>query len=258
MNIREQPKHDPRLYGSSSDEDDEVDQVDLSNHQRNQYAEEFMRLASRNQLSESDAQQVARFNNGLRYDIQAIISLQTSWTLDEAVRMALKAEHTISELYEESENEEYFIRPEDVLDEEEDDEREAYSYVRLFLAEVRHAQTIFAIVVKWENTIMENVPRRLHDLLSEFKNIMPEELPDGLHPLRDIQHQIDFVPGASLLNLPHYRMSPTEHDILQGMVKELLMKGGIQESKSPCDVPPLLVPKKDRLLGLYSDRLGER
>ncbi|PWA56199.1 Pentatricopeptide repeat-containing protein [Artemisia annua] len=31
--------------------------------------------------------------------------------------------------YEESENEECFIRPEDVLDEEEDDQEEAYSYV---------------------------------------------------------------------------------------------------------------------------------
>ena len=61
-----------------------------------EYAEEFMRLASRNQLSESDAQQVARFNNGLRYDIQAIISLQTTWTLDETVRVALKAEQSIS------------------------------------------------------------------------------------------------------------------------------------------------------------------
>ncbi|GKA67486.1 RNA-directed DNA polymerase [Tanacetum coccineum] len=55
-----------------------------------------MRLASRNQLSESDAQQVERFNNGIRFDIQAIISLQTSWTLDEAVRMALKAKSMIS------------------------------------------------------------------------------------------------------------------------------------------------------------------
>ncbi|GKA72945.1 putative receptor protein kinase ZmPK1 [Tanacetum coccineum] len=53
-----------------------------------EYAEEFMRLASRNQLSESDAQQVARFNNGLRYDIQAMVSLQTTWTIDEAVRIA--------------------------------------------------------------------------------------------------------------------------------------------------------------------------
>nr|GEY61911.1 RNA-directed DNA polymerase [Tanacetum cinerariifolium] len=60
-----------------------------------EYAKEFMRLASRNQLSESDAQQVARFNNGLRYDIQAIVSLQTTWTIDEVVRIALKAEQTI-------------------------------------------------------------------------------------------------------------------------------------------------------------------
>nr|GEV23745.1 hypothetical protein CTI12_AA288430 [Tanacetum cinerariifolium] len=60
-----------------------------------EYAEEFMRLASRNQLSEYDAQQVARFKNGLRYDIQAIVSLQTTWTIDEAVRIALKAEQTI-------------------------------------------------------------------------------------------------------------------------------------------------------------------
>ncbi|GKB06886.1 hypothetical protein Tco_0835119 [Tanacetum coccineum] len=108
-----------------------------------QYVEEFTRLASRNQLSKSDAQQVVRFNNGLRYDIQAIIPLQTSWTLDEAVRMELKAYHTLrhtssqcrvknvnaaerGELYEESENEECFIRTEDVLDEEEDGERKAY------------------------------------------------------------------------------------------------------------------------------------
>ncbi|GJT29898.1 RNA-directed DNA polymerase [Tanacetum coccineum] len=373
LNIREQPKRDNSHYGSSSDKDKEGEHADPANQQRNQYAKEFMRLASRNHLSESDAQQVARFNNGLRYDIQAIICLQTTWTLDEAVQMALKAEHTFSEktqppsskeagteknkstyashnfnqcrakvvnvtergeLYEdESENEECFIRPEDVLDEEEDDEHEAYcspllkqvktpndtksfehdvrsiktsstsslmvEVVRIssheislidsrkentytfskdgkkftlcpfssedqpkatkekastillcsreaFLAEVRHAQAIFAIVVKGDNRIMENVPPKLHDLLSEFKNIMPEQLPDGLPPLRDIQHQIDFVPGASLPNLPHYRMSPAEHDILQGMVEELLRKGVIQESKSPCAVPALLVPKKDK------------
>ncbi|GJU39384.1 hypothetical protein Tco_1192341 [Tanacetum coccineum] len=54
-----------------------------------------MRIASHNQLSESDVQQVVRFNNGLRYDIQAIVSLQTTWTIDEVVRKALKAEQTI-------------------------------------------------------------------------------------------------------------------------------------------------------------------
>ena len=45
-----------------------------------------LKIAFRNQLSESDAQQVAKLNNGLHYDIQAIISLQTTWTLDKVVR----------------------------------------------------------------------------------------------------------------------------------------------------------------------------
>ncbi|GJT82360.1 hypothetical protein Tco_1056702 [Tanacetum coccineum] len=36
MNPCEQPKHDHNLYGSSSDEDEEGDQVDPANHQRNQ------------------------------------------------------------------------------------------------------------------------------------------------------------------------------------------------------------------------------
>ncbi|GJT78250.1 hypothetical protein Tco_1044975 [Tanacetum coccineum] len=49
-----------------------------------------------NYLCESDAQQVVRFNIGLRYDIQAIVSLQVTWTLDEAVRIALRAKQTIN------------------------------------------------------------------------------------------------------------------------------------------------------------------
>ena len=89
-----------------------------------------------------------------------------------------------------------------------------------------------------------SLPSGFLSLLQEFKDIYGD-VPPGLPPIRGIEHHIDLIPGAQILNLPVYRSNLTETKDLERQVDELLSKGYIRESLSPCAVPVLLVPKKD-------------
>lgn len=115
-----------------------------------------------------------------------------------------------------------------------------------FSDELHQEKVVYALLTVPQTT-KENraVDPSISVLLFELEDVFPQELPLGLPPLRDIQHQIDLVPGATFPNRPYYRMSPQEHEELRKQVKELLAKGHVRESLSPCAVPALLIPKKD-------------
>jgi hypothetical protein len=61
-----------------------------------EYTEEFYRLNIRAGHRESDDEKVARYLNGLRYDIQDELSMLTIRTVEDAYQLALKAEEKLS------------------------------------------------------------------------------------------------------------------------------------------------------------------
>ena len=59
----------------------------------NKYMEKFDKLANRNDLEETKDQRISRFVHGLQVSIWNQVSLQTQYTLNEAVTLSKKIEY---------------------------------------------------------------------------------------------------------------------------------------------------------------------
>ncbi|GJR56708.1 hypothetical protein Tco_1407229 [Tanacetum coccineum] len=67
----------------------------------------------------------------------------------------------------------------------------------------------------------------------------------GLPPMREVEFQIDLVPGAAIVTRAPYRLAPSKLQKLSTQLKELFDKGFIRPSSSPWGAPVLFVKKKD-------------
>ncbi|GJW79736.1 putative reverse transcriptase domain-containing protein [Tanacetum coccineum] len=92
---------------------------------------------------------------------------------------------------------------------------------------------------KSEKKRLEDVP-----IVRDFPDVSPEDLP-GLPPTRQVEFQIDLVPGAAPVARAPYRLAPSEMKELSEQLKELSDKGFIRPSSLPWGAPVLFVKKKD-------------
>ncbi|GKA47477.1 putative reverse transcriptase domain-containing protein [Tanacetum coccineum] len=93
----------------------------------------------------------------------------------------------------------------------------------IFLAHV----TTKEVEDKSEKKRLEDVP-----IVRDFPKVFPEDL-SGLPPTRQVEFQIDLIPGAAPVARAPYRLTPSEMKELSEQLKELSDKGFIRPSSSP-------------------------
>ncbi|GJU01329.1 putative reverse transcriptase domain-containing protein [Tanacetum coccineum] len=105
----------------------------------------------------------------------------------------------------------------------------------VFLAHI----TVKKVEDKSEEKRLEDVP-----IVQDFPEVFPEDLL-GIPPIRQVEFQIDLVPGAAPVARAPYRLAPSEMLELSDQLQELSDKGFIRPSSSPWGASVLFVKKKD-------------
>nr|GFC62781.1 putative reverse transcriptase domain-containing protein [Tanacetum cinerariifolium] len=88
--------------------------------------------------------------------------------------------------------------------------------------------------------------KRLEDvpIVQDFPEVFPEDF-SGIPPTRQVEFQIDLIPGTAPVARAPYRLAPSKMKELSDQLKELFDKGFIRPSSSPWGALILFVKKKD-------------
>ena len=84
-----------------------------------------------------------------------------------------------------------------------------------FLHQLKEDEVSFALICKpiviITNTIIADLPIEVQELLNEFNDIIVEEFPNELPPVKSTSHHIDLILGVSFPNKFAYRMTPWDN-----------------------------------------------
>uniref|UniRef100_A0A2N9GUV8 Reverse transcriptase domain-containing protein n=1 Tax=Fagus sylvatica TaxID=28930 RepID=A0A2N9GUV8_FAGSY len=209
---------------------------------------------------------MARFLSGLNRDIANVIELQYYVEIEDMVHMAMKVERQLKRkgiarhIASQCPNRRVMIMRDngEVMTESEDDSDGMPELVdasdddgvvypvtgESLVARVdRQVLVTFSIGKYLDEVLCDVVPMHAdHILLGRPWQYDRRVTHDGF---KNMYSFIDFVPGVAIPNRPAYRSNPEETKELQRQVEDLMSKGYVRESMSPCAVPVLLVPKKD-------------
>jgi hypothetical protein len=102
------------------------------------------------------------------------------------------------------------------------------------LKELSEPNAMFFVLLCKDNFLSTNdlpstLPSVVFDVLQEYEDVFPEEVPPGLPPKRGIEHQIDLVPGASLPNRAPYRTNPEKPKKFSAKYKNSSTKGMLKK-----------------------------
>ncbi|GKC33952.1 putative reverse transcriptase domain-containing protein [Tanacetum coccineum] len=109
---------------------------------------------------------------------------------------------------------------------------------------------VFLAQVMEKKTKDKSEEKRLEDvhIMRNFLKFFPKDLP-GLSPTRQVEFQIDLVPGAAPVARSPYRLAPSQMHELSTQLQELSDKGFIRPSSSPWGAPVLIDDLLDQLQG---------
>ena len=135
--------------------------------------------------------------------------------------------------------------------------RKPKSEVELYLCLVRGKESGVPEPKKEDSSPVDGEEARVkkltEELIEEYQDVFPEDLPKGLPPKRNIQHRIELELGSVPTSSGMYRMSAVELEELKKQLQDLTDHGFIRPSESPFGAPVLFVRKKDGTIRMCID-----